>query len=347
MPGTYGIQQIRNLFEATVSREALVQAEQAGTIPTAPRTEHGSIKRRAWNVEHLPMIGAKYGFLQPIGHSLAVTVFATKGGVLKTTTAFNLARMAALHNVRTLVVGLDLQCDISTALDVYADGDDGDLETALAQVDNTQGLWELHNEGVPVTDLIQDTDIPSLFTIPETPSLALLDRSITNINRREYWLATNVVEPLKQHFDLIIFDCSPNWTELTGNAIVACDVLLSPLECQVNHARNVKIFQQLVEEFKAQMELRFSQVYVPTKFNAQTKLGREIRKHYLAEVENVTATVLRQGVKGEEAMASRLSLPEYAPRSAEAQEVRDLTKELWDRFRDHIEANTPSPAAVA
>ena len=50
-------------------------------------------------------IGRKLGFFKKFENSKTITIFTTKGGVLKTTLALNLSRTAALCGVKTIVIG--------------------------------------------------------------------------------------------------------------------------------------------------------------------------------------------------------------------------------------------------
>ena len=329
---SYRMKQIQNLFATSVRRESIVQAESSGVIPTAERVPHGKIQTRAWTTEQLPKIGERYGFLKRPGTPQVVTVFATKGGVLKTTCALNLARLAALHNIRTVVVGLDLQCDISVALGYYMWHGVETLDQVLQEIEDTVGLPHVYRGEVPLSSAVVDTDIPTLKLIPEIGELANLERVLSTRTRREYWIREKIIPGLKEDFDLIIFDCSPNWSDLITNAIVACDVLISPVECHINQFRNLKVFQDLVAEFRRDMHLDFEHVYVPTRFVSSRRLSTEIRGWYASNLSGVTNSVIRETVQGEEAVAARLSLPEYNPTSLPAAEMRELMSELFARM---------------
>lgn len=54
-------------------------------------------------------LSQEVGSLKNPTRPLVMSVFVTKGGVLKTTMSLNIARLLALHGVKTLVIGLDLQ----------------------------------------------------------------------------------------------------------------------------------------------------------------------------------------------------------------------------------------------
>lgn len=335
----YRIQQIMNLLGSTVRRESIIQAEESGAIPKASRHANGSIRTRVWSTDQIPAIGERYGFLPKLDGPTVLTVFTTKGGVLKTTCALNIARLAALHNIRTLVVGLDLQCDITSALGFYNWDDVSELQTALDAVEATDGLYSVSRGNIDLDQVIQPTDIPTLSLIPETAELATLDRWISTQPRREYWLKEKIVDPLRDRFDLIVFDCSPNWSQLITNAIVACDILLSPIECHINQFRNLNVFRDLADEFKTLLKLNYEHIFVPTRFASVRKLSNEIRGWYLANVDGVTHSVIRESVQGEEAMASHISVPEYAAKTLPASEMRELMKELWFRIETHNTSN--------
>jgi chromosome partitioning protein len=332
MSETYTIQKILKIFSADVSRTALIKAEGSGLIPVAARAGGKSNPRRTWTISDLPAIGERYGFLKKLSAPTAVAVFTTKGGVLKTTLALNLARMAALHNQKVCIVGLDMQCDITSALGYQVDLDSAEtLEAALEQLNSVYGLADFAKGTVSLDEIVIQSDIPTLFFIPETPDLVALERDISSRAMRDFWLREKVVEPLKKQFDLIILDCSPNWNLLISNALVACDVLVSPLECKINNYRNYRAFKAYLESFKRDTHCDFSEIFIPTKFASTRKLSSEIRSWYLANV----AGAIRESVHAEEAIASHLSLPEHSPSSLVADEMREVLLEIWCRMKDH------------
>lgn len=329
---TFNVRKAQNLFGSHVDVEALTQAE-GGRLPAFARGENGRVLK-SWSLQEMPAVGETIGFLRKPTSPIAMAVFVTKGGVLKTTLTLNIARMAALHNIRTCVVGLDMQGDISSALglDRGAD-DDADEEesfsSALERINSIRGLADVFAGETALKDVIRPTDIPTLDFIPETPELTALDQSLINKNRREYWLREKVVAPLKEHYDLVIMDCSPNWNRLITNALVATDVLVSPLECKINNFRNFNAFRLLIDEFRADLDVDFRQICVPTRLTPSRKLSAEIFAWYRTNVENCVVTPIRESIFGEEATALHQSIPEYAPSSAAAEEIRETLREIW------------------
>lgn len=294
-------------------------------------TQLKSIKKSP-TPEELIQIGRRFGFLTKPRQSIAASVFVTKGGVLKTSLTLNLARVAALHGLRVCVVGLDMQGDITQALGNEGPDENESLEEALRTLNSLRGLSDLFLGQATLDDVLIKTELEGLCFIPETPELVSLDQSLLTRNRREYWLQENVILPLKERFDLILMDCSPNWNRLINNALVASDVLISPIECKINNFRNLRTFRALIAEFKREMRLTFEHVMVPTRVVNSRRLSREIFEWYRLNLEGCSRGSIRESVQGEEATALRLSIAEHAPNSVPASEIRLLLAEIGERI---------------
>ena len=310
--------------------ELLTRGIDQGRFPAFAKRPQDNRTLKSWSTAEIPILGEIVGFMKKPECPLAVSLFVTKGGVLKTSLTLNLARMAALHNIRTCVVGLDMQGDVTTALSADEVQDDStSFDDALARMNSLRGLPDLFAGSCTIEDLLQSTDIPTLSYIAETPELVALDQSLMNRNRREYWLEEKVIAPLKQKFDLILIDCSPNWNRLITNALVAADVLISPLECKINNFRNFKAFKILLDDFKDDVRTEFTQIFVPTRLSHHRKLSQEIYQWYRANLPDCTLGAIRESSQGEEATAMKISISEFAPNSVAADEMRTLVEEIW------------------
>ncbi len=279
----------------------------------------------------LTEFGRHHGFLKA-KEPKVISVFVTKGGVLKSTVTLNLARLLALHGIRTLVIGLDMQCDISRCLGVFDgaenEGNTSDLESRLAELDSIKGLYHFFSGKANLTDCIQPTDLPSLFVLAETPELATLERSLGLKPRREYWLKESVIEPLLNSYQVILLDCAPSWSQLTTNALVASDVLVSPLECKINNFRNFQMFDELIREFQMDLKHTVQHHYLPTRYSAQRRLSQDILTWYQAHIPNCLDFFIKESVRGEEASALNLSQVEMDPRDSNSIAFKKLAKAI-------------------
>lgn len=324
---------IEKMFDFKVSKTAFLKNESKGDIPTGTK-ENGI---RYWNYEQLPFIGEKYGFIKKsnLKSPKVITIFSSKGGCFKSTLAYNLLRIYSLHNIKTLCIGLDFQCDISNQLSsgFYSNIDENSSLESLEQK-SVLGLYDYYmNPSIKLESLIQKTEIPTLDYIPETPSLNMLSELISAKTKREHWLKDNVISKLKKEYDLIILDLQPSWNLLTSNAIVSSDVLISPVETKIFHYNNIGNFIKYLTDFQEQMELTSqTTVYVPTRYSATKKLSTEIRKYYLSNLKNCTSNSIRETNVMEEANAQYLSIIEANSKSLYSQEMRELLVELWDQY---------------
>lgn len=310
--------------------QALIEA---GQVPTPHSFRRGPLPQKGFSMDQLPLVGERIGQFKRFDRPLAVTVFTTKGGVLKSTLALNLARVAALHNIKTCVVGLDMQGDVTSALGYESDIDEQDnLDSVLQKIEKTRGLMDYFQGQMNLEDLIVPTDLPGAFLIPETAELVALNDALSNLNRREFWIKEKVVRPLLAAFDLVIMDCSPNWNRLTTNALVASDVLISPLECKINNFRNFKVFRQFLKEFAQDMHLDLETIFVPTRYSHNRRLALEIKDWYQKNVPGCTEQGIVESAIGEEATALHLSILEHACTRPIGQDFRRLMDEIHVRL---------------
>lgn len=332
------LKKVAEIFGDQSIKSTITKLEENGEIPPARKYRCGALYRKGWSYNVLSQIGEKVGYFKKFKRPVAVSVFTTKGGVLKSTLALNLARTASLHGLKTCVVGLDIQGDVTTAIGHDCDLDNNsELHEIIERLDQTKGLSDFFSGHSSLEDIIVQEGLPNLFLIPETPELVSLNDSLNNINRREFWLKEKVVQPLKEYFDFIIMDCSPNWNKLTTNALVASDVLVSPLECKINNFRNFKVFSHFLKEFKSEMGLNFESIFVPTKYTQGKKLSTDIFNWYQENVPGCTSLGIKESVISEESMALNLSIVEHASSKQLGRDAMTLFTEIHDRIEKHLD----------
>ena len=299
--------------------------EEAGKIPKAIRTQRGKISVRTWPTSQLPEIGGVYGFLTPHSTCRVISVYTPKGGVLKTTLAFNLARMLALNNIKTLVVGLDVQCSITNNLSIEPEAE------SISELPDIYGLYEVAKDGLDVKKAIRKTKLPTLCYIPESSNLIGLEQLIRDQVKREY-LLDRLLNPLKKDFDVIIFDNGPNWNFLTQNSLVAATDLVSPIACDVETFRSLQQNLETIGDFKSSMSIHWNSLtLIPTKLE-RTKLSTQIEASYRTSFpEEITAGSIRVAVKGQEASLDKVSIIEYDPSSTLAEDYYGVVQDIWSR----------------
>lgn len=142
-----------------------------------------------------------------------LAVYNIKGGVGKTATAVNLAYLAALYGVRTLVWDLDPQGAASFYFRIRARVKGGGKKLVRGDTD---------------PDLrIKATDFPGLDLLPADFSYRHLDLALDG-TRKPLKRIGKILKPLGREYDLLIVDCAPSISLVSESVFRAADALLVP-----------------------------------------------------------------------------------------------------------------------
>lgn len=149
-----------------------------------------------------------------------ITFWAPKGGTGKTTTAMNVcAYISSLTDLKTVLVDMDEFGDTGLSMN---------LEEQIAQADP--------NHHVPtIDDFI--ANIPNMQTFDDVEPWVIVERKTnmyimltsensTNLQRPPIDQYERALDTMKQHFQVIAFDCGPFFDEYTKFALQSSDVVV-------------------------------------------------------------------------------------------------------------------------
>lgn len=245
-----------------------------------------------------------------------------KGGVGKTTTAINLAAGLAELGKKVLLVDIDPQGNSSTGFGIRPD-------------ERKQTSYELIVDNADLQDVVMPTAIANISIIPANADLASADLEIVANEKRSYLLHDALRRPEMEHygFDYILIDCPPALSLLTVNALVACDSVLVPLQCEFFALEGLSQLMLTIRDVRrsANPDLRIEGV-VLTMHDRRNRLTSQVEADARANMgELVLKTTIPRNVRISEAPSHALPVLAYDPASKGAEAYRALAKEIADR----------------
>lgn len=322
------IKQFFRFDQRKKSINSVYNAEADNEIPIAERILKGHAEYRQWKEEDIPKIGEKFGFLPKNNVQKVICKYIQKGGVLKTTSTFNEARIFALNGLKTLIIGLDFECSITDIVKPK-----NDIQT-LEDNEIYSGLYHFFYEKASIDEIISKTSLPTLDIIPETHDLVRLDKNIASETRRECLFKDKLIPKLKD-YDVIIFDNGPSWNYLIENALTASNVVIAPLGCNLLSYNAAQTNFQSIEDFQSKMSevIKEQEIIMYATLLDRNSLSQQIFAQYLSTfADKIIDIPIRTSVKVQEAIVLGQSMMEYMPKNPLAQDYYELIQEIWKRI---------------
>jgi len=241
-----------------------------------------------------------------------LATYNIKGGVGKTTSAVNLAYLAAQGGLRTLLWDLDPQGAASYLLRVRPRVKGG----GKALVRGKRSL----EEAVKVTEFDGLDLVPADFTYRN------LDL-VLGETKKPTQRITRLLGPMADNYDLAVLDCPPGISLVSENVVHAADILLVPL---IPTTLSVRTLEQLTE-FVGELDHPPTLIPFFTMVDGRKRLHREVIDDLRAHRDDLATTVVPALSLVEQMAVHRAPLPVFAPRSRVTRSYEDLWAEVSAR----------------
>lgn len=260
-----------------------------------------------------------------------IAIANQKGGVGKTTTAFNLGVALANQGKSVLLIDSDPQGDLTISMGFK---ENEDFRYSLADLLNCyinkidvdiNNFIISHNEGIDL--------------IPSNLDLSTMEVTIYNVMNREK-IYCKCLKNLKTKYDYILIDCQPSLSMITVNALAFADKVVIPVQSQYLAAKNTSQLLGIVSDVKEELneDLTIGGILI-TLVDKRTNLSKktlELLEKSYGNYVNIYNTQIPISTKIAEATSQGESIFKYDKNNKSADAYFNFSKEIIDNGKERI-----------
>jgi chromosome partitioning protein len=240
-----------------------------------------------------------------------MAVFNHKGGTGKTTTTVSVAAGLAMKGYKVLLVDTDSQGNVGVSLGVKAE----------------KTLYHCLVMGLKPQDVAVKVR-ENLDLVPSNETLAAAELYLAGRQNRDRILRERLMQA-KDHYDVIILDCSPSLSLLNQNALVFADGILVPVACDFLSLVGVR---QVIKTVKNVNSLLHHPVQIygvlPTFYDSRARICRDAWGTLKEHFGDRCFQPVRSTIKIKEAPAQGRTIYEYAPDSHAASDYQRVVERI-------------------
>lgn len=251
-----------------------------------------------------------------------LTIANQKGGVGKTTTAFNLgAALSVKQGLKVLLIDLDPQANLSEYLS-YTEDDKPTMTQLIAEVARRTVI-----SPEKVLNAIRYNENNKLYYIPSDINLASAETIMTTAISRETILKRILSDEVVKDFDYVIIDCLPSLGVLLLNALTAATKIIIPVQTQKFSLDGLETLTALCRQVKTTINPDLKILGILPTMVDNTNVSKNALRSLSEQYHNLFKTIIHKSVEAAKSAENGTALCRLKNRLGEeyaslAQEVR-------------------------
>ncbi len=239
-----------------------------------------------------------------------------KGGVGKTSSAYNIGAGLARKKKKILLIDIDPQANLTICCGIR---------------DTNKNIYSVLTGSCSIAESILNIGVNQSL-VPGTLDLAGAEIELISEPGREIILK-QAIEEVCYLYDYILIDCPPSLGLLTTNALTAADEVIIPLQAEFLAVNGIEKLIDITEKVKKRLNksLKIGGVII-TRYDARKILNRDIankiEQYYQKEV---FKTKIRENISLAEAPSNGQDIFRYNPKSTGAADYAAVCDEILTR----------------
>lgn len=236
-----------------------------------------------------------------------------KGGVGKTTTAYNLAAGLTLKGYKVLAIDLDSQCSLTASVTTSTEHNGMDLllgKATAAECIQRQKYFDF---------------------IPASLSLGKADNVITDTGK-EYRLK-EALHDIQSQYDYAVIDTPSALDIVTINALTAADYVIISAAAEDDSITGIELVCMTMQTVKKYTNKRLELLHIViANYDGRTNFAKDMRTNLENEAKrlDVGVTTIHRNSAVAEAKSRHKSIFDYDRRSRGAQDYGELVNKIED-----------------
>jgi chromosome partitioning protein len=251
-----------------------------------------------------------------------IAIANQKGGVGKTTTTLTLATALTRMDKRVLVLDLDPHACASLHMRLYPEQQSHTLhDLFLAEESQREALWK---------DIIKDVSLRRLHIAPASIRLSELEIDLHDRTNKGAILA-DALKTVQEQYDYILMDCPPHVGILLVNALVACDLLIIPIQMDFLALYGLKLLFDTMRTLNKVLPRPVRYMALPTMYDRRTRACMRVLELLQEKMGSAMFnTIIGVDTRLREASAQGCVIYDLDPQSRGALAYTALAQEIMD-----------------